>query len=77
MYISAMLALTPPTAAGTVLLGIVDPIALRGLLTKGNWPHGIRSNRTEWRFADSFSGVVDYIVDYGIQNQRGRHSVVD
>jgi len=24
MYISAMLALTPPTAAGTVLFGIVD-----------------------------------------------------
>ena len=26
--------LTPPKAAGTVLLGIVDPIALRGLLPK-------------------------------------------
>ena len=77
MYISAMLAQTPPEAAGTFLLGIVDSAATRGLLSKENQPRGIRSNRTKQRFADSFSGVVDYIVDYGMENRRGRHSVVD
>ena len=72
-----MLAQTPPTAAGTVLFGIVDSIALRGLLSKERQPHGIRYNRTKRRFADSYPGVVDYIVDYGTKNRRGRHSVVD
>ena len=57
--------------------GIVDFIAPRGLLSKENQPHGIRSNRTKRRFADSVSGVVDYIVDYGTKNRRGRQSIVD
>ena len=77
MYISAMLAQTPPEAAGTVLFGIVDSIALRGLLSKESQPRGIRYNRTKRRFADSVSGVVDYIVDYGTKNRCGSHSIVD
>ena len=72
-----MLALTAAVGGAAARRGIVDSIAPRGLLSKENQPQGIRSNRTKQRFADSVSGVVDYIVDYGTKNRRGRQSIVD